>query len=86
MLYEVITDIGLHEASEIDDASMRAIYSVTGGNPLALKMVVGLLDLVPLHQVLIDIVITSYSIHYTKLYDWKAIKATIYEIIDIITK
>ncbi len=48
-------DIGLHEPSEIDEASMRAIYSVTGGNPLALKMVVGLLDLVPLHQVLKDI-------------------------------
>lgn len=51
-------DIGLQELSEIDEDSIKEIYAITGGNPLALKLVVSLLDPVPLHQVLNDLKIS----------------------------
>lgn len=48
-------DIGLQEVARMDEESMREIYAVTGGNPLALKLVIGMLDLVPLQQILNDL-------------------------------
>jgi hypothetical protein len=52
-----------HHAAELGNQALAAapgeeigrIYAVTGGNPLALKLVVGLLDLLPLSRVLQDL-------------------------------
>jgi tetratricopeptide (TPR) repeat protein len=43
---------GLHELSEAGDEALRPILAVTGGHPLALKLVVGLLASLPLNRVL----------------------------------
>lgn len=47
--------IGLPELAEGDEATGEAIYQVTGGNPLALKMVVSLAAVLPLQTVLADL-------------------------------
>jgi hypothetical protein len=46
---------GLEELSEADDQTMAAVYEVTGGNPLALKLVVSLTAVLPLPQILADL-------------------------------
>ncbi len=38
-----------------EDEDIDAIYTVTGGNPLALKLVIGMLAVIPLGQVLADL-------------------------------
>jgi hypothetical protein len=43
---------GLHDVVEADDDQLRPIYCVVGGNPLALKLVVGQLAALPLDRVL----------------------------------
>jgi hypothetical protein len=48
-------DLGLPDLFQSDDELIRSIYDVTGGNPLALKLVVSLLDLLPLQQILSDL-------------------------------
>lgn len=48
-------EVGVIAAAQADDEEVGRIYEVTGGNPLALKLVVGLLDLLPLDQVLADL-------------------------------
>lgn len=48
-------DIGLPDLFQTDAESIQAIYDVTGGNPLALKLVVSLLDLLPLQRILTDL-------------------------------
>lgn len=48
-------EVGVTAAAEANDEEVGRIYEVTGGNPLALKLVVGLLDLLPLGQVLADL-------------------------------
>jgi len=48
-------DLGLSNLMQPGDESIRAIYNMVGGNPLALKLVVSLLDLLPLQQILIDL-------------------------------
>lgn len=45
-------DVGVEVAVGAEDEDVARIYDVTGGNPLALKLVVGLLDSLPLGQVL----------------------------------
>lgn len=45
-------DIGVRAMETATEADMAHIYQVVGGNPLALKLVVSLLDLLPLSQVL----------------------------------
>lgn len=45
-------DVGIVVAAEATDEDVARIYEVTGGNPLALKLVVGLLDSLPLAQAL----------------------------------
>jgi len=46
---------GLAELAESDSDTIEAIYTVTGGNPLALKLVVGLTSVLPLPQILADL-------------------------------
>ena len=48
-------DLGLPNLSQLGEDSINKIYEVTGGNPLALKLVVSLLDLLPLQQILSDL-------------------------------
>ena len=43
---------GLPEVTEAPDDALRAIYAVTGGSPLAIKLVVGQLVSLPLNRVL----------------------------------
>jgi hypothetical protein len=43
---------GLNEVAEASDEALDAIYAVTGGNPLAIKLVVGQLTSIPLGRVL----------------------------------
>lgn len=45
-------DIGVTGMATATEGDMVAIYGVTGGNPLALKLVVSLLDTLPLPQIL----------------------------------
>ncbi len=47
--------IGLAELAEADEGTIEAIYQVTGGNPLALKLVVSLTAVLPLPQILADL-------------------------------
>ena len=44
-------DIGISTVSEASDEELGSIYQLTGGNPLALKLVVSLLDVLPLGQI-----------------------------------
>ena len=46
---------GLTELAEADTDTLQAIYQVTGGNPLALKLVVSLTAVLPLPQILTDL-------------------------------
>ncbi|MDX1663356.1 MAG: NB-ARC domain-containing protein [Candidatus Promineifilaceae bacterium] len=48
-------EVGVAHVAQAGDEEVERIYDVTGGNPLALKLVVGLLDLLPLGQVLADL-------------------------------
>lgn len=48
-------EIGLADLAQISDADATAIYEVIGGNPLALKLVVNLAQVVPLAQILRDL-------------------------------
>ena len=46
---------GLTELADADTDTLQAIYQVTGGNPLALKLVVSLTAVLPLPQILTDL-------------------------------
>lgn len=48
--------IGLTEQNKLAESDIGAIYQVTGGNPLALKLVAGLAAVLPLSQILADLV------------------------------
>lgn len=48
-------EVGLDNLAITQPAEAQAIYAVTGGNPLALKLVTGLVALFPLPQVLADL-------------------------------
>lgn len=48
-------EVGVLVAAKATDEEIERIYQVIGGNPLALKLVVGLLELLPLDQVLVDL-------------------------------
>ncbi len=52
LLNHYAQEIGLQAAGIFQERDVQAIYQVTGGNPLALKLVVSLLDLLSLPQVL----------------------------------
>lgn len=47
--------IGLPDLAQAEDSAIEAIYQVTGGNPLALKLVVSLTAVLPLPQILTDL-------------------------------
>jgi len=47
--------IGLHDLAQASEADSEAIYDITGGNPLALKLVVSLAAVLPLPQILADL-------------------------------
>lgn len=47
--------IGLHDLAQASVADSEAIYHITGGNPLALKLVVSLAAVLPLPQILADL-------------------------------
>jgi hypothetical protein len=51
--------IGLADMSETGDEALQAIYRVTGGNPLALKLVVSLAAVLPLTDILADMARTA---------------------------
>lgn len=48
-------EIGILTLAEANSEDIASIYSLTGGNPLALKLVVSLLDVLPLPQILSDL-------------------------------
>lgn len=50
-----VKETGLNGTTTILDTDIEAIYEVTGGNPLALKLVVSLLDTLSLPQTLINL-------------------------------
>ena len=52
LLHHHAQDIGVDALEAADDVELQAIYGVVGGNPLALKLVVSQLDLLPLSQVI----------------------------------
>lgn len=45
-------ELGISAATSATEEQLQAVYELTGGNPLALKLTVSLLDLLPLTQVL----------------------------------
>lgn len=50
------SDVGVQAMSTAASADVESIYQVVGGNPLALKLVISLLDLLPLSQVMSGLV------------------------------
>lgn len=52
LIHQQAEDVGLGQSAGITEKDVQAIYEVVGGNPLALKLVVSLLDLIPLSQIL----------------------------------
>ncbi|MBX3055548.1 MAG: AAA family ATPase [Anaerolineae bacterium] len=52
LLHHHARDVGIQVMETATAADMAQIYQVVGGNPLALKLVVSLLDLLPLSQIL----------------------------------
>ncbi|MBW8011616.1 MAG: hypothetical protein FVQ83_10310 [Chloroflexi bacterium] len=69
--------IGISNMSEDLSQEIKTIYRVTGGNPLALKLVVGLIAVLPLSQVLEDLINSQtedVEKMYTNIY-WKAWQA-----------
>ena len=49
------TSMGLTELAKAETTIIQTIYTTTGGNPLALKLVVSLADVLPLPQILDDL-------------------------------
>ena len=54
LLFHYAAEIGIHVMQEATDKEIKQIYAITGGNPLALRLVVSLLDLFPLPKLLAD--------------------------------
>ncbi|HUM70590.1 MAG TPA: NB-ARC domain-containing protein, partial [Chloroflexota bacterium] len=52
LLHHHARDIGIRAMETATEVDIAHIYQVVGGNPLALKLVVSLLDLLPLSQIL----------------------------------
>jgi hypothetical protein len=71
-------ECGIAEAAEAPDADIAPIYEAAGGNPLALKLVISLLDVLPLSEILADLTRTSTNPiqdMYTHVYHkaWRAL-------------
>jgi hypothetical protein len=68
--------VGLTDLLQADADDLAAIYHVTGGNPLAIKLVVGLATVLPLPQVLADLT-RAQSVEIEQMYRhiyWQAWK------------
>lgn len=55
LLAFLLKSSGLDPSGSVDEAVIESIYQMVGGNPLALKIVVGLLRRLPLDQILADL-------------------------------
>lgn len=55
LLHHHARETGVAAVAEAEDSDVRTIFDTVGGNPLALKLVVTLLDVLPLPQVLADL-------------------------------
>ena len=55
LIHHQARQLGIDAREGDDEKDIQAIYSVVGGNPLALKLVVSQLDLLPLSQVIEDL-------------------------------
>ncbi|MCP5099459.1 MAG: hypothetical protein GY943_28220, partial [Chloroflexi bacterium] len=54
-------ECGIESVAAASDEDVGAIYDLTGGNPLALKLVVSLLDILPLPEILADLTKTHMN-------------------------
>lgn len=61
LIYAQAQSLNLTDLVQAPDAVVRQIYAVTGGNPLALKLVVGLTAVLPLPQILADLTAAQIS-------------------------
>ncbi len=61
LIYTQAQNLNLNDLMPASDAVVRQIYAVTGGNPLALKLVVGLTAVLPLQQILTDLTAAQIS-------------------------
>jgi len=48
-------EIGLDEMAQTKKSDVQTIYNLVGGNPLAIKLIVGLANILPLPQILEDL-------------------------------
>jgi hypothetical protein len=74
LLRELSARRGLLELGHAPQPTYQAIYDVVGGNPLALRLIIGLCNVFPLPQILTDLTqahITQVSEMYLHIY-WKA--------------
>lgn len=55
LLAFLLKNSGLDPSGSVDQSVIESIYQIVGGNPLALKIVVGLLRRLPLDQILTDL-------------------------------
>jgi len=73
LLRELASRRGLPELAKAPEATFQAIYDAVGGNPLALKLIIGLCGVFPLPKILTDLTqahITKVSEMYLHIY-WK---------------
>ncbi|MBK7896776.1 MAG: NB-ARC domain-containing protein [Candidatus Promineifilaceae bacterium] len=61
LIYAQAQNLNLTDLAQAPDALIHQIYAVTGGNPLALKLVVGLTAVLPLQQILTDLTAAQIS-------------------------
>ena len=71
-------ECGIASVAEASEEDLAEIYALTGGNPLALKLVVSLLDVLPLPEILTDLTETrtgSIEGMYKHIYQksWQAL-------------
>lgn len=71
-------ECGTNTVTAATDEDIAQIYGLTGGNPLALKLVVSLLDVLPLSEILVDLTATrtdSIEGMYRHIYQksWQAL-------------
>lgn len=72
--------LGANELAKATDNDIEQIYSLTGGNPLALKLVIGLAAVIPLPQILTGLVkVELEAIEQLYLYIYQQVWATLSE-------
>lgn len=73
-------ECGIHTVATASEAAIDSILEVTGGNPLALKLVVSLLDVLPISEILADLKNTQTDrvesmYHYIYWQSWNSLAA-----------